>query len=296
LVGKPTPHVVVIVSTTNVGDCRRFYDTYFTGCPHSLVYSPEFIRMGEVRKDLENPHLILVGDKDGEGAMKLAGLYKEVVATNPPIHYLQYEEAELAKIGINSFLTIKISFSNTIQAIARVLHIPVDSILEAIGDDPRIGHKYLAPGLGYGGPCLPRDNKNLERLIDVFQDIPLSPKRTLMHAADLTNEMVWTGWAREILSRTRSSEVVGFLGLTYKPHTHLLDESQAYKIYQYIKDSRKVEVFDPNLAQRSTVGSTPELLQKSDLVFVGTPDDLWRGLFYEYPTVDFIDPWYVITE
>ena len=35
----------------------------------------------------------------------------------------------------------------------------IDSVLSAIGADSRVGSKYLKFGYGYGGPCLPRDNR-----------------------------------------------------------------------------------------------------------------------------------------
>jgi UDPglucose 6-dehydrogenase len=34
----------------------------------------------------------------------------------------------------------------------------VDEVTRIIGRDSRIGSKYLKGGLGYGGPCFPRDN------------------------------------------------------------------------------------------------------------------------------------------
>src|SRR5260370_7677152 len=68
--------------------------------------------------------------------------------------------AELAKISVNSYITMKISFTNQLRMIAEQFrNADIHSILEAIGSDSRIGQKYLRAGLSYGGPCFPRDNR-----------------------------------------------------------------------------------------------------------------------------------------
>jgi len=71
--------------------------------------------------------------------------------------------AEITKIGINCFLTNKISYANMIGEILvkSNLEEEIDVVLDAIGSDSRIGNKYMKFGFGFGGPCLPRDNRAL---------------------------------------------------------------------------------------------------------------------------------------
>ena len=70
--------------------------------------------------------------------------------------------AELTKISVNSFITMKISFTNQLLMIAEQFPKAADYvILDAIGSDSRINHKYLGAGVSFGGPCFPRDNRLL---------------------------------------------------------------------------------------------------------------------------------------
>ena len=70
--------------------------------------------------------------------------------------------AELAKISLNSYITLKISFTNQLRMIAeRFPKADIHAVLDAIGSDSRIGNKYLRAGLSFGGPCFPRDNRLL---------------------------------------------------------------------------------------------------------------------------------------
>ena len=72
---------------------------------------------------------------------------------------MEFVNAELAKIAVNSFVTMKISFANTLAEMSeRMAGGDVDKITSAIGRDKRIGPGYLRGALGYGGPCFPRDN------------------------------------------------------------------------------------------------------------------------------------------
>ena len=95
-------------------------------------------------------HYIRSGDKVEE-------IYKKI--TNAPIKHMDLRSAELAKISLNSYITMKISFANTIGRISKHLGTDANKILDAIGTDKRIGHEYFKAGGAYGGPCFPRDNK-----------------------------------------------------------------------------------------------------------------------------------------
>ncbi len=67
--------------------------------------------------------------------------------------------AEITKLSLNCFVTLKISFANELAAICeQVPGAEADVITRALGADTRIGGKGLKGGMGFGGPCFPRDN------------------------------------------------------------------------------------------------------------------------------------------
>src|SRR5262249_5158712 len=125
-------------------------------------YNPEFIALGNVIEGLLEPDLVLIGESDSDSGAALAELYKRYNRNSPRIARMSIVSAELTKISLNSFITMKISFTNQLRMIAS--HYPkadIHDILDAVGSDSRIGKKYLRAGLSYGGPCFPRDNRLL---------------------------------------------------------------------------------------------------------------------------------------
>ena len=84
---------------------------------------------------------------------------RKICLKEPVVHRMSIENAEIAKIALNSYVTMKISFANTLADLCeRIPGGDVDVVSDAIGSDTRIGRKYLTGGLGFGGPCFPRDN------------------------------------------------------------------------------------------------------------------------------------------
>ena len=70
---------------------------------------------------------------------------------------MDLETAELVKVAANSFLATKISFINVMAEMCEATGADVLQLADAIGIDERIGRKFLSPGLGFGGGCLPKD-------------------------------------------------------------------------------------------------------------------------------------------
>ena len=111
--------------------------------------------------------MILCGGEYGEdyyrGFEMIQDIYESIQDTEVHFHQMSRKAAEITKISINCFLTYKISYANMI---GQILHNSgcseeIPAILDSIGEDSRIGSKYLNFGLGFGGPCLPRDNRAL---------------------------------------------------------------------------------------------------------------------------------------
>ena len=88
-------------------------------------------------------------------------LYHKIQVTKPQISLMSRTASEVVKIATNCFLTTKISYANMMGQVLALdgMEDEIDTVLDAIGADSRVGKKYLKFGYGFGGPCLPRDNR-----------------------------------------------------------------------------------------------------------------------------------------
>ena len=124
----------------------------------SVCYNPEFVALGSVVAGFERPELILIGESHPAAGSEVERILRRVVRNNPPVHHMSFVSAEIAKLALNNFLTIKISFANFLSQIcSRIDGADIDAITSALADDSRIGGKYLRAGPPFGGPCFPRD-------------------------------------------------------------------------------------------------------------------------------------------
>lgn len=222
-------HTIVIVSTVMPGDTEgRITDAVKLAVGKNfekfkICYSPEFIALGSVIYNLENPDMILIGQADETVGSELEKTLVSMTVNTPTVLRLTTAEAEIAKIAINSFVTTKISFSNQISEICE--NFPNTSsvnVLKAIGTDSRIGNSYLKQGTSYGGPCFPRDNRAFAKFAQT-----LGISLDLALAADSINDRQKHRLKQvlnKIVPKVKNILVVGF---SYKPDTDVYEESPA---------------------------------------------------------------------
>ena len=155
------------------------------GSEFHVCYNPEFIALGNVINGLLEPDLVLIGEGDSESGAALEALYRKYNRNQPRIARMSIISAELTKISVNSYITMKISFTNQLRMIAEQFpKADINMILDAIGTDTRIGKKYLRAGLSFGGPCFPRDNRLL-----AYAARQVGLQAPLAEASDKTNEL-----------------------------------------------------------------------------------------------------------
>ena len=152
----------IVGCTTNPGFVDQV-DKKLEGRGISVFYSPEFVAQGTIIRDMRNADMILCGGNDEEGFELIKSIYLSFMEKDVNFYPMSNTAAEITKIGINCFLTYKISYANMM---GQILYNSgcgdeIKNILSSIGADSRIGSKYLNYGLGFGGPCLPRDNRAL---------------------------------------------------------------------------------------------------------------------------------------
>jgi UDPglucose 6-dehydrogenase len=283
-------HLVVLTSTVLPGATRYGLLPVLEqasgkrcGEDFGLCYSPEFIALGRVIRDVLNPDFLLFGESVERAGARLERSYAEIVENAAPCRRMSFENAELAKIALNAYVTTKITFANMLADICeRIPGGDVDVVSDALGLDRRVGRAYLTGGLGFGGPCFPRDNLALASFADlVGSEAPL-PVTT-----NAVNERV----ADEVLERVgvlTAGGAVGVLGLAYKPLSNVVEESQGIAIARRLAErGARVVGFDPLAASEAraeldglirVTDSLDACLAEADVLVLATPDPAFLAL------------------
>lgn len=211
------------------------------GSEFHVCYNPEFIALGNVINGLLEPDLVLIGEGDPESGAALEEFYQKYTRNKPRIARMSIISAELTKISVNSYITMKISFTNQLRMIAEKFpKADINMILDAIGTDTRIGHKYLRAGLSFGGPCFPRDNRLL-----AYAARQVGLEAPLAEASDKTNELTKSNLVEKARGLISRGGTVLILGVSYKPDTYITEESAGLHLAQELKrDGYRVLIHD----------------------------------------------------
>ena len=246
-------HVIGIVSTVMPGTCEHVFRPTLEkltgktcGRDFGLVYNPEFVALGSVIRDFLNPDMLLIGASDERSFRLAQDLYTGVVESTPCCATMNLTNAEITKLSLNCYVTMKISFANELAAVCESIPgADVDVATAAIGADSRVGRKYLKGGLGFGGPCFPRDNLAFQRCAeDAGVEVHLSPNVVKVNGSVVDRLL------KMIREHAPSGSTVALLGLSYKPGTHVVEESQPVMLAEKLLDAGyDVRLHDPKAAQ-----------------------------------------------
>lgn len=283
LAKKTGYHVVVITSTVTPGstdgEIREMLEASSNrsvGTDLGLCYNPEFIALGTVIRNMLYPDMILIGESDKKAGDLLEEIYRTTCENAPPVRRMNLVNAEIAKISINTFVTTKISYANMLSDICDQL--PggdVNVVTDAIGLDTRIGPKYLKAAVAFGGPCFPRDNIALAafaRKIGARADIA----EATQEINNYQNERLLN-----VVEKQAKSKKISILGLSYKPGTYVVEESQGIHLAnQLSSQGYEVSVYDPMALDeaRKTLNSNIKIstsvqdcLDQSDTILIMIP-------------------------
>ncbi len=238
-----TDHLVVInKSTVPVGTAEKVRQiiSETSTIPFDVVSNPEFLSEGSAIKNYMNPDRILIG----VDSPRAEELMKDLYATHlDRIQVMDIASAELAKYAANGMLALRISYMNDLAGLCEILGANIESIKLAIGADPRIGHRYLNPGIGFGGSCLPKDVKAL-RITAKLNNHPSSLFDSILEINEHQREAFLSKIAHYF--DDLSGKTLAIWGLAFKPDTDDLREAPAlYLIQSLLEMGAKVRVFDP---------------------------------------------------
>jgi UDPglucose 6-dehydrogenase len=298
---------IVICSTVMPGSCEKILipliekiSGKINGVGFNLVYSPEFIALGNVVFNMQNPDMLLIGSETNTGADLVEKFASRIVLNKPIVNKISLVDAEISKIAVNSFITMKISFANFISEIAdKMPGANSHTITKVIGSDSRIGSKYLKPGTSYGGPCFPRDNKAFSTFSN---SIGIEP--SLPMATDRINDRQVSRVLEILSTYSNSSEDIGIIGLSYKVSTPVVEESYSLHLVESLTSiGYRVFAFDP-LAEPDYfqyknfffTKNMEEVIRNSKCIVLALPYDLAGSVdFKTYKDKIVIDFWNTVS-
>lgn len=209
-----------------------------------IVSNPEFLRQGSAVWDFFHPERIVVGSRSREDARAVADLYTdlpgEVILTD-------LRTAEMIKYVANAFLATRISFINEIARLCEQIGTDVDTVVEGISHDPRIGSHFFRPGIGYGGSCLPKDVAALRYIGET-----MGVATPMLSAVQEVNTVAKTSAVRRLRARLGPLEgrTIGVWGLTFKGGTEDTRELPAMEVVALLRnEGALVHAYDPAVAQ-----------------------------------------------
>ena len=314
LAQKKDHHTIVLTSTVLPGAMRHGllpileqHSGKKAGEGFGLCYSPEFIALGSVIRDFLTPDFLLIGELDARSGEHLAACYADIIGPSCPVRRMSLENAELTKISVNAFVTTKITFANMLAELcAAIPGGDVDVVSDAVGLDSRIGRKYLTGGLGFGGPCFPRDNVALAFIAEA-----LGARSDLLATTDRLNRSLAERILKQLKARVPREVTVAILGLSYKPSSHVIEESQAIMMAKaFLEHGSRVLAYDPLAGEAANLelggrvlilDSARDCLRDADVVLVATPDPEFKQLAprdfqADGRTVIVVDFWRILSD
>ena len=242
---KNNNNKIILINSTVIPEyCNSIKDKLKSN-NFTLVYNPSFIAQGSIINNIMNPDMILIGiddDENNENTNKIINIYNKIINYNDNMNLDRYNimklfEAEITKLAINCFITTKITYANLIGDFVSDKNYNPNIVLKAIGSDSRIGNKYFNYGYGFGGPCLPRDNK---ALLEYTKNYNFNFDICNINDKNNENHLLY-----QYEKLKNSTEPIIFRYITYKNSSDILEESQKLKLALLLaNNNNKVVIYE----------------------------------------------------
>jgi len=234
-----------------------------------VASNPEFLKEGAAVKDFMAPDRVIVGMDSDKAQALMTKLYRPFFLNNFRVIFMDIASAEMTKYAANAMLATRISFMNDIANLCEIIGADVNMVRNGIGSDPRIGNKFLYPGVGYGGSCFPKDVKALiktaqtngydMRILRAVEDINNDQKQVLYKKlvnyfgnmdelnAKKSQPNRFTDEASFVLAeKNLAGKTIAIWGLAFKPETDDMREAPSLiLIDRLLKAGCNVKVYDP---------------------------------------------------
>jgi UDPglucose 6-dehydrogenase len=269
--------IVVTKSTVPVGTAKKVkagiasaLQKRNASIEFDVASNPEFLKEGAAVEDFLKPDRIVIGVESERAKEVLSRLYHPFVLNSHPVLFMDIPSAEMTKYAANAMLATKISFMNDIANLCELVGANVNEVRKGIGSDPRIGNRFIYPGIGYGGSCFPKDVKALFHTADEYgYDL------RILKAVDAVNDdqkHVMFKKIQQHFGGDIKGKVFALWGLSFKPSTDDMREAPSLVLIQSLLEAgAKVQAYDP-VAMNEAAHMVPD-----QVIFTRTAVDAIKG-------------------
>ena len=267
---------IIIKSTIPVGYTKKMQEKYDT---KKILFSPEFLRESKALYDNLYPSRIIVSCQDETKiyAKDFAEMLKKnVLKKDVPVLFTGEKEAECIKLFSNSYLAMRVSFFNELDTYAEKKHLDSKSIIEGVCMDPRIGDHYNNPSFGYGGYCLPKDTKQLQKN---YNGIPERMITAVVESNETRKEYIAEKVYEKLLQKTDKNPTLGIYRLAMKTGSDNFRNSSVLGIINRLKEKPiNIVIYEPMISEDSfhgipVTGDLSEFKDNVDFILANRPDE-----------------------
>jgi len=243
--------VVVTKSTVPVGTAKKVkamiqheLDKRNSQLTFDVASNPEFLKEGNAVDDFLRPDRIVIGVESELATKTMQRLYHPFLLNNHPIIFMDIPSAEVTKYAANAMLATKISFMNDVANFCEIVGADVNMVRKGIGSDPRIGNKFIYPGVGYGGSCFPKDVKALIKTGDEN-----NYSLEILKAVENVNDRQKSVMVKKVMKHFGNDvkgKKIALWGLSFKPNTDDMREAPSLVIIEeLLLAGATISAYDP---------------------------------------------------
>ncbi|MDD2411461.1 MAG: UDP-glucose/GDP-mannose dehydrogenase family protein [Bacteroidales bacterium] len=252
-IGKEMTKYVLMVtkSTVPVGTAQKVreviqqeLDKRGVDIEFDVASNPEFLKEGDAIRDFLKPDRIVVGVESEKAEGIMQKLYSPFVLNGHPVIIMDVPSAEMTKYAANAMLATKISFMNDIANLCEIMGADVNMVRRGIGSDSRIGHKFIYPGIGYGGSCFPKDVKAIIKTASEH-----GYELRILKSVEAVNEdqksILFTK-LMNYFNQDIKGKTIALWGLSFKPNTDDMREAPSLVLIKLLqKAGANIVAYDP---------------------------------------------------
>ena len=250
-------------STVPIGTAGRLTELVQSlsplGAELELAWNPEFLREGFAVEDTLHPDRLVFGVSSPWAQRQIEAAFRPIIEDGTPVIISDLPTAELVKVAANSFLATKISYINAMAEVCEATGADVNILATALSYDSRIGGRFLKPGLGFGGGCLPKDIRafayraeelGVGQAVAFLREVDDINNRRRVRTVDLI---------RELAGGSLEGVKVAALGAAFKPNSDDIRDAPALDVARMLhQEGAIVTVYDPE-ANANAQRAYPEL-------------------------------------
>jgi len=237
-------------STVPIGTAARLTELVQSisplGSELELAWNPEFLREGFAVEDTLHPDRLVFGVSSEWATQQLSAAFQPILDDGTTLVVSDLPTAELVKVAANSFLATKISFINAMAEVCEATGADVNLLATALSHDSRIGGRFLKPGLGFGGGCLPKD---IRAFAFRAEELGVGKAVAFLREVDDINIRRRTRTVeliRELAGGNLQGKRVAALGAAFKPNSDDVRDAPALDVARMLYlEGAIVTVYDP---------------------------------------------------